>query len=125
MNIVGIGGGTGLPVVLRGLKEFKGRFSATAQDTGVSVKAVVCVSDDGNSSGALRRAFGIPAVGDLRNCLVALSNGAPVLSDVFQHRMGGDPGLDGHALGNLIVAALFARSGSFRQAIHLAAELLQ
>ena len=122
MNIVGIGGGTGLPVLLRGLKEIRDR-SADGDDP-VETTAIVCVSDDGGSSGALRQAFGIPAVGDLRNCLVALADGNPSLREIFQYRLRGDFGLDGHTIGNLIVAALSAPAGNIRRAIRLASEFL-
>src|SRR5215472_14390682 len=122
MNIVGIGGGTGLPVLLRGLKELCER-NADGDDP-VTTTAIVCVSDDGGSSGALRQAFGIPAVGDLRNCLVALAAGNPSLREVFQYRLSGVSGLDGHTIGNLIVAALSARAGNIRHAIQLASEFL-
>lgn len=118
MNIVGIGGGTGLPVLLRGLKELS--------DAGevVHTTAIVCVSDDGGSSGLLRQAFGIPAVGDLRNCMVALAGGNPSLREIFQYRLRSDFGLDGHTIGNLIVAALSARAGNLRRAVQLASEIL-
>ena len=122
MNIVGIGGGTGLPVLLRGLKELRERNGDG--DDPVTTTAIVCVSDDGGSSGALRRAFGIPAVGDLRNCLVALADGNPSLREVFQYRLRGISGFDGHTIGNLIVAALSARAGNVRHAIQLASEFL-
>jgi uncharacterized cofD-like protein len=122
MNIVGIGGGTGLPVLLRGLKEIRDR-NADGDDP-VRATAIVCVSDDGGSSGLLRQAFGIPAVGDLRNCMVALASGNPSLRDIFQYRLRGDFGLDGHTIGNLIVAALSARAGNIRSAIQLASEIL-
>jgi uncharacterized cofD-like protein len=124
MNIVGIGGGTGLPVLLRGLKQVRDRAADGAGEDRISATAVVCVSDDGGSSGSLREAFGIPAVGDLRNCLVALSGGNPALREIFQYRLSGAAGLDGHSIGNLIVAALRARAGNLRLAVHLAAEFL-
>jgi uncharacterized cofD-like protein len=124
MNIVGIGGGTGLPVLLRGLKQLRERHAEGLIQDLVYATAIVCVSDDGGSSGLLRRAFGIPAVGDLRNCLVALSAGNPTLREIFQYRLRGDNGLDGHSLGNLIVAALSARSGNLRHAVRLASEFL-
>ncbi|MGH9557874.1 MAG: gluconeogenesis factor YvcK family protein, partial [Bryobacteraceae bacterium] len=123
MNIVGLGGGTGLPVLLRGLKQLRDWGADRCGEDRVSAAAVVCVSDNGGSSGSLRKALGIPAVGDLRNCLAALS-GSPALRDIFQFRMRGDPGLDGHPLGNLIVAALSAKSGNIRHAVHLASSFL-
>jgi uncharacterized cofD-like protein len=122
MNVVGIGGGTGLPALLRGLKQLRDRGADGADR--VSATGLVCVSDDGGSSGFLRRALGIPAVGDLRNCMVALSSGNPLWLDVFQYRLGGIDGLDGHPLGNLIVAALSERSGNLLNAVQLASQFL-
>ena len=113
-KIVGIGGGTGLPVLLRGLRKL----------TGIEVSAIVSVADNGGSSGRLRQNFGIPAVGDLRNCLVALSGNESVLVDLFQHRFASGNGLEGHSLGNLIVAALYQMSGSLKQASEIASRLL-
>ena len=124
MKIVGIGGGTGLPTLLRGLKQLREMGADAGSDDCIGATAIVCVSDDGGSSGLLRQAFGIPAVGDLRNCLVALASGNPTLRDLFQYRLSGDGGLDGHSLGNLIVAALNARAGNLRQAVRLASDLL-
>jgi len=94
LNIVGIGGGTGLPMLLAGL----------ADDTAVDLSAIVTVSDNGGSSGRLSESFAMPAVGDLRNCLVALSGSDSRLADIFQYRFAAGGGLEGHALGNLIVA---------------------
>ncbi len=122
MNIVGIGGGTGLPVLLRGLKELR-QAIPDAEDP-VIPTGIVCVSDDGGSSGALRQALGIPAVGDLRNCMVALAAGNPSLREIFQYRLRGGFGLEGHTIGNLIVAALSARAGNIRHAIQRASEFL-
>src|SRR5580658_3676123 len=98
LRIVGIGGGTGLPVVLRGL----------VTETLVDVSAIVAVTDNGGSSGRLRESFGVPAVGDLRNCLVALSGQGSMLGELFLHRFStgdadGHSDMDGHSLGNLIV----------------------
>jgi uncharacterized cofD-like protein len=126
MRIVGIGGGTGLPVLLRGLKALSESHQEVGDPQGIFPAAVVCVTDNGGSSGALRRAFGVPGVGDLRNCLVALSSGDPKLADLFQYHLhGSDRGLAGHCLGNLIVTALHARAGNLRRAISLAGEMLQ
>ena len=102
-HVVGIGGGTGLSVLLAGL----GRASERARREGgapLDITAVVSVADDGGSSGRLRREFGIPAVGDLRDCLVALSEGDALWGELFQHRFGGGNGLNGHAVGNLLLA---------------------
>ncbi|SRR5258706_1123323 len=114
LQIVGIGGGTGLPVLLSGL----------AKEPGVEPSGIVTVADDGGSSGRLRDCLGLPAVGDLRNCLVALSGNHSALADLFQHRFSAGDGLEGHALGNLIVAALYQRTGSLKEAIEIASGLL-
>jgi uncharacterized cofD-like protein len=113
LRIAGIGGGTGLPVLLRGL----------AQEKSVDISAIVAVSDNGGSSGSLRSGLGIPAVGDLRNCLVALAEYGSVLADLFQHRFSGGS-MDGHALGNLIVAALHQRTGNLQDALEITRRLL-
>ncbi len=114
MNVVAIGGGTGLPILLRGM----------SRQNGVSVTAIVTVSDNGGSTGRLRDSMGIPAVGDLRNCLVALSDPDSALASLFQHRFASAGELEGHALGNLIVAALYQQTGSFLRTVELAGELL-
>lgn len=114
LNIVGIGGGTGLPVLLKGL----------SVERDVAVTAVVTVADNGGSSGRLREICQMPAVGDLRNCLVALSRQGCLLADLFQHRFSVAAELQGHALGNLIVAALYQRTGSLSQALSFAEALL-
>ena len=114
LRIVGIGGGTGLPVLLSGL----------AKEPAVELTAIVTVADDGGSSGRLRDSLGVPAVGDLRNCLVALSGNDSALADLFQHRFSNGAGLEGHALGNLIVAALYQRTGSLQDAVAMASRLL-
>src|SRR5437867_2132520 len=124
MRILGIGGGTGLPVLLRGLKEMVGR-PGFAQPSRVSISAIVCTSDNGGSSGKLSKDFGIPAVGDLRNCLAALATTSFELPDLFQHRFTDGNGLQGHSLGNLIVTALCQKHGSLGEAIQTAARLLR
>lgn len=124
MKIVGIGGGTGLPILLRGLRELAERRGTSDAVRDISPTALVCVSDNGGSSGLLRRAFDIPAVGDLRNCLVALSGGDPAFAKLFQHRLRGGEDLSGHCFGNLIVAGLFALFGNLPRAVSLTGELL-
>ena len=114
LRIVGIGGGTGLPVLLDGLCKMRD----------VALSAIVTVTDNGGSSGRLRDAFGIPAVGDLRNCLVSLSQNKSVLAALFQHRFSAAEGLAGHSLGNLIVTALYEQTGSLKKAIEIAGALL-
>jgi uncharacterized cofD-like protein len=114
LKVVGIGGGTGLAVLLRGL----------SRQPDLEVSAIVTVSDNGGSTGRLRDGMGMPAVGDLRNCLVALSDPDSAAAALFQHRFSAAGELDGHALGNLIVAALYQKTGSLLRAIELAGELM-
>src|SRR4051794_30135911 len=104
-RIVAIGGGTGLSTLLRGLKEHTSNLTA-----------IVTVADDGGSSGVLRAGLGIPPVGDIRNCIAALADAEPLMSEVLQYRFpaseGSDAkGLAGHALGNLLIAAMTAVEG--------------
>jgi uncharacterized cofD-like protein len=120
LRVVAAGGGTGLPRVLAGLA---GGIEPDA-DRPVEVTAVVTTADDGGSSGALRRAYGVPAAGDVRNCLVALSAGSNPLAAVFQHRFAGTRGPGGHTLGNLVLAALAERLGDFGRAVAAAGALL-
>jgi len=110
---VAVGGGTGLPRVLECL--LRGGFDTTA---------VVTVADDGGSSGHLRRELGILPPGDIRNCLVALAEPGNELARVFQYRFPEGEGLAGHALGNLIIAALADLEGSFASAVEEAGRLL-
>jgi uncharacterized cofD-like protein len=120
LRVVAAGGGTGLPRVLAGLC---GGVEPDG-DRPVEVTAVVTTADDGGSSGALRRAYGVPAAGDVRNCLVALSAGSNPLAQVFQHRFAGTDGPGGHTLGNLVLAALAERLGDFGRAVEAAGALL-
>jgi uncharacterized cofD-like protein len=104
-RIVAIGGGTGLSTLLRGLKEHTSNLTA-----------IVTVADDGGSSGVLRTGLGIPPVGDIRNCIAALADAEPLMSDVLQYRFPDDAegdvhGLAGHAVGNLLIAAMTAVEG--------------
>ena len=87
-RIVIIGGGTGLPVLLRGMKRFP-----------VDITAIVTVADDGGSSGRLREDFRIPPPGDIRNVLAALSEVEPLIEELFQHRFETNSDLSGHSLG--------------------------
>lgn len=111
-RIVVIGGGTGLSTLLRGLKRFTS-----------NVTAVVTVADDGGSSGILRGELGIPAPGDIRNCLVALADTEPLLERLFQHRFKGGNGLGGHSFGNLFLAAM-AQILGFQQAVKESGKVL-
>lgn len=113
-SAVAIGGGTGLPLVLRCLLA-----------DGFSTTAVVTVADDGGSSGHLRRELGMLPPGDIRNCLVALADPASELAPVFQYRFAAGEGLAGHAIGNLIIAALADIEGGFAEAVEAAGRLLR
>ncbi|HEY3884076.1 MAG TPA: gluconeogenesis factor YvcK family protein, partial [Vicinamibacterales bacterium] len=104
-RIVAIGGGTGLPNVLRGLRSVVCPDGARA-DARERLVAVVATSDDGGSSGRLRADFNIIPPGDIRNCLAALSDDHSQLAEIFQYRFEAGAGLSGHAIGNLLLAAL-------------------
>jgi uncharacterized cofD-like protein len=123
LKIVGLGGGTGLPVLLRGLRDFSPDAHGLS-GCEIEATAIVCATDNGGSTGRLRESFGIPAMGDLRNCLVALSGNESPLADLFQHRFSGGSGLEGHALGNLIVTAMCQKSGSLGEAVERVCRLL-
>jgi uncharacterized cofD-like protein len=113
LRVVGIGGGTGLSVLLSGLSQCAERPWRCP----VEISAIVSVADDGGSTGKLREHMGLPAVGDLRNCIVALAHGHPLWGELFQHRFVGGNGFSGHALGNLVMAALAERHGGLGPAI--------
>jgi uncharacterized cofD-like protein len=121
-RMVCIGGGTGLPVVLKGLAR---RAVPSARDPGVELTAIVAMSDDGGSSGRLRRTRGMLPPGDVRNCLVALAgDDGGVLRKLFQYRFEGERGLGGHAVGNLMLAALTELRGGFMEAVEVSARML-
>ncbi|MFS0611958.1 gluconeogenesis factor YvcK family protein [Lederbergia ruris] len=105
-KIAVVGGGTGLPVLLRGLKNLP-----------VELSAIVTVADDGGSSGRLREEMEIPPPGDVRNVIAALSDQEPLIIEMFQHRFNSKSELSGHSLGNLILAALTSITGDFVHAI--------
>lgn len=117
ISIVAIGGGTGLSTLLRGLKGFTKRISA-----------VVAVTDDGGSSGAIRRELGILPPGDFRQCLLALADAEPLMRALFSYRFESmkEEGstLNGHSLGNLFIAALTDITGSFEEAVAEASRIL-
>jgi uncharacterized cofD-like protein len=112
-RIVVIGGGTGLPVLLRGLKQYP-----------VDITAIVTVADDGGSSGRIREDLQIPPPGDVRNVLVALSDVEPLVEEMFQHRFSTSNELSGHSLGNLILAAMTSITGNFVHAIQEMSKVL-
>ncbi|QSS99554.1 YvcK family protein [Pontibacillus sp. ALD_SL1] len=101
-RVVVLGGGTGMPVLLRGLKSFP-----------IDLSAIVTVADDGGSSGRLREELSMPAPGDIRNVIAALSDAEPMLLDLFQHRFRNGNGLSGHSMGNLLLAAMNSITGDF------------
>lgn len=107
LRIVAIGGGTGLSTLLRGLKMHN-----------VAITAIVTMGDDGGSSGRLRQDLNIPPPGDIRNCLVALADAEPLMSELFQYRFPEvGSSLDGHSFGNLFIAAMTQVTGSFERAV--------
>jgi uncharacterized cofD-like protein len=125
MRVVAIGGGTGLAVLLRGLKRYVGTGAASGTDPKISkLTAVVTVTDEGGSSGRLRRDFGMLPPGDIRNCLVALAGDEKILTRLFNYRFAAGRGLRGHSLGNLFLTALTNLTGDFSMAVKLASEVL-
>jgi uncharacterized cofD-like protein len=117
LRIVAIGGGTGLSTLLHGLKDY-------ARQGLVDISAVVTVTDDGGSSGRLRRDFDILPPGDIRNCMVALSEDEALLSRLFQFRFASGRGLKGHSFGNLFLTALTHVTGDFPRAVKVSSEVL-
>src|SRR5712691_2439020 len=120
LRIVAIGGGTGLSALLHGLKKY-----AQPSAPAIEIIAVVTVSDDGGSSGRLRREFEVLPPGDIRNCMVALSEDEALLSRLFQYRFQNGHGLKGHSFGNLFLTALTRITGDFREAIRVSSEVLR
>ncbi len=112
-KIVVIGGGTGLSVMLRGLKEKP-----------LDITAIVTVADDGGSSGVLRSELQMPPPGDIRNVLMALADAEPLLTEVLQYRFNNGTGLAGHSLGNLMLAAMTDISGDFVSGIRQLSRVL-
>src|SRR5437762_3169620 len=144
LKLVAIGGGTGLSTLLVGLKSYLGAeplaMQAGADSNSAlrnstisseppppllsSLTAIATVTDDGKSSGRLRKEFDILPPGDIRNCLVALSEDEALLSKLFQYRFKGGEALAGHNFGNLFVAALTGVTGDFAQAVREASHIL-
>lgn len=126
IRVVAIGGGTGLSTLLKGLKQYTVRAGETPPDGPFisDLTALVTVSDDGGSSGRLRRELGMLPPGDVRNCLVALSEDENLLSKLFQYRFSSSGDLEGHNFGNLFLAALTAMTGDFAVAVKQASEIL-
>lgn len=125
-RVVAIGGGTGLSTLLRGLKQYVFKpGNASLPPAWISeLTAVVTVTDDGGSSGLLRKEFNILPPGDIRNCIVALSEDEAMLAQLFQFRFPAESALNGHNFGNLFLTALTAMTGDFAEAVKRSAEVL-
>jgi uncharacterized cofD-like protein len=125
VRVVALGGGTGLSTVLRGLKYYLARRKKDHAERPISdLTAMVTVTDDGGSSGRLRRDYQVLPPGDIRNCMVALSKDEHLLSKLFQYRFPKGPGLGGHSFGNLFLTALTNITGDFSEAIRVSAQVL-
>ena len=123
LRVLAIGGGTGLSALLQGLKQYT---KAIDSDTPtLDITAVVTVTDDGGSSGRLRREFDVLPPGDIRNCMVALSEDSALLSRLFQYRFSAGRGLKGHSFGNLFLMALTQIMGDFPDAVKASCEVLK
>jgi uncharacterized cofD-like protein len=120
---VAIGGGSGLSTLLRGLRPHA-TASALWACPAIDITAIVTVTDDGGSSGRLRREFDVLPPGDIRNCMVALSGDEALLSRLFQYRFPTGRGLKGHSFGNLFLTALSNVTGDFAQAVKVSSEVL-
>lgn len=118
LRIVAIGGGTGLSALLQGLKQY-------SRECPVEITAVVTVTDDGGSSGRLRRDFDVLPPGDIRNCMVALSEDEELLSRLFRYRFQSGRGLAGHSFGNLFLTALTHITGEFAEAVKQSSKALK
>lgn len=112
-RITVIGGGTGLPSLIRGIKHYSH-----------NITAIVTMADDGGSSGRLRSELGIQPPGDIRNCLVAMADSEAVMQQLMDYRFSSDGQLNGHSFGNMLIAALAGIGGDFYRAVEIAGELL-
>ncbi|MEJ2008400.1 MAG: YvcK family protein [Acidobacteriota bacterium] len=124
MKVVAIGGGTGLAVLLRGMKQYVGADAPAGCARIDQLTAVVTVTDEGGSSGRLRRDFGMLPPGDIRNCLVALAEDEKILTQLFNYRFAAGKGLRGPSLGNLFLTALTNLTGDFSTAVKIASDVL-
>ena len=113
-KVVVFGGGTGISFLVRGLKEFP-----------VDITTVISVSDNGSSTGKLREEFFMPAMGDVRKVIVALSNADDKIKELLQYRFDTYTDLDGHAVGNLIMAAMYNITGSLKESIRVLSDFLK
>ncbi len=125
VRIVALGGGTGLSTVLRGLKEYVATRKKERTPLPIAdLAAVVTVTDDGGSSGRLRREYRVLPPGDIRNCMVALSKDEHLLGKLFQYRFPAGRGLAGHSFGNLFLTALSNVTGDFPRAVRVSSQVL-
>jgi uncharacterized cofD-like protein len=125
VRIVALGGGTGLSTVLRGLKEYVASPKKEKERRPIAdLAAVVTVTDDGGSSGRLRREYRVLPPGDIRNCMVALSKDEHLLGKLFQYRFPAGRGLGGHSFGNLFLTALTNVTGDFPEAVRVSSQVL-
>jgi len=127
LRVVSIGGGHGLSALLDGLKRYThpSRNRKGEEEPVIDIAAIVTVTDDGGSSGRLRREFDVLPPGDIRNCMVALSEDGALLSRLFQYRFKAGRGLKGHSFGNLFLTALTEITGDFPDAVRSSAEVLK
>src|ERR1022692_2847074 len=128
VKVVAMGGGTGLSTLLHGLKQYVAAAGEAPLPDMLpridDLSAIVTVSDDGGSSGRLRKELNVPAPGDVRNCIVALSEDEALLSRLFQYRFPAGEGVGGHNFGNLFLSAMTAIAGDFSQAVKHSSEIL-
>jgi uncharacterized cofD-like protein len=124
LKLVAIGGGTGLSALLAGLKRLVGAPASGGGAWLETLSAIVTVSDDGGSSGRLRDELQMLPPGDIRNCMIALSEDSTLLSRLFRYRFRGSGELGGHSFGNLFLAALTEVTGDFVEAVRLSSEVL-
>jgi uncharacterized cofD-like protein len=128
IKVVAMGGGTGLSTLLHGLKQHVILSDEESFDRVLpfisELSAIVTVSDDGGSSGRLRKELNVPPPGDIRNCIVALAEKEALLSRLFQYRFKAGEGLEGHSFGNLFLSAMADITGDFSEAVRLAAAIL-
>src|SRR5579883_3461759 len=122
LRVVAIGGGTGLSALLEGLKQYVRPSEPGAPP--IDITAIVTVTDDGGSSGRLRREFDVLPPGDIRNCMVALSEDEALLSRLFQYHFAGGRGLKGHSFGNLFLMAMTHIMGDFPEAVKASSDVL-
>lgn len=124
LRVVSIGGGNGLSTLLKGLKLYAHSVAQQSPHPPMDITAVVTVTDDGGSSGRLRREFDVLPPGDIRNCMVALAEDEGLLTRLFSFRFASGRGLRGHSFGNLFLTVMSQVTGDFSQAVKLSSEVL-